>query len=336
MPRYVIHIGPHKTGSSYLQVLFRQFAPLLLERGVLYPGEWLGDEAPGHFLLARRLRSGTDPGLADEFQRLNASPCHTILLSSEDLCSLTVEQIATLRAYLGEQPAIVVYYCRSWLQLLPSSWQESVKHGQSVTLPEFMAGNLMNPFGSHLINYAVRLDRVEQIFGKDNIFLVSYNNIVDRGGDLGGHFLGEFLSWRDAPVIAGLRPNPSLGPFDIETIRALNGVEWAPDAPRDASLRVRFMNMKPTLPLSTLFAAMENHRGAVRLNENSRGLRTLHEEMFDQYGGRLVGPKSGRYFFSQKQGAIEYIRQDYLLMPGVVDNLRAVHAMVRGNSWGRP
>jgi hypothetical protein len=329
MPHYVIHIGPHKTGSTYLQVTFQNLSIPLLERGILYPLQWVAPHAPGHFALANRLRSGSDAALADEFQELNASSHKTILISSEDLSRLSPENLASLKSYLGGHRTSIVFHCRRWSELLPSSWQETVKHGQSTTLPEFMTNNFINPFASKIINYAILLDHFEKLFGIENIYLVSYSNIVDQGGDIAEHFLRSFLDWPNPPPIPRLRANPSFAALDVEMIRALNVLEWSASGNRSERLRLRYMRMKSALELSAVFTAMENSRASLRVNENSRGLRTVHEEMFEKYGRRLVPPGSGRYFFVQKLGAIEYISPDYLLVGGVSDALNAAYNQIR-------
>jgi hypothetical protein len=325
MPRYVIHVGPHKTGSTYLQVQFQNLAPHLKARGILYPAIWLDSRAPGHVRLAERLRSGTDAGLADEFALLNSSSSDVVLISSEDLTSLPVESLALLKSYVADHQVSIVYYCRRWLEILPSAWQETVKHGHTTSIPEFMTANLINPYASHILNYAHQLDRFELVFGPESLSLVSYSNVIERGMDLGQHFFRSFLSWPNVPAATGPRPNASIGVLDIELIRALNVTASIRGRSRSAELRSKYLLKKKALDLSLIFAAMERHPCEIRFNENFRGLKTLHEEIFEKYGVRLILPRSGLFFFQQKQGLIEYVKPDYLLEPGVAETLRATY-----------
>jgi hypothetical protein len=330
MPRYIIHVGPHKTGSTYLQVQFERLAPHLRARGIVYPSNWLHSRAPGHFLLAERLRTGTDAALADEFRALNSLDCETILISSEELSSLPVESIALLKSYLEIHETRIVYYCRRWLELLPSKWQETVKHGHTWSFPEFMTANLVNPFGSNNLNYANELSRFEQVFGLERLFLVSYSNVVERDLDLSAHFFRSFLSWPNVPITEGMRPNQSLSILDIELIRALNGLAKIAGRPRDAVIRSKYLAGKKALDLSLLYGAMERHRESFWFNENSRILKTLHQEIFEKYGSRLVPPRSALFFFLQKKGTIEYINQDYLLEIGVAESLQTAYKTIGG------
>jgi hypothetical protein len=50
--RYVIHIGLHKTGTTYLQHAFSRLHAQLAARGICYPG-WGG--VHGHYLLTEVL-----------------------------------------------------------------------------------------------------------------------------------------------------------------------------------------------------------------------------------------------------------------------------------------
>jgi hypothetical protein len=325
MPHYLIHIGPHKTGTTYLQMLFRHLSLPLRERGVLYSPRWIGDGTSGHSRLAQRLQAGNDEDLAGEFDKLNASDYETVLISAEDLSTMSRDSIGLLKSYLRGQQVSVVFYVRDWLALLPSSWQENVKHGRSMTLPEFMFEQFMNPFASNTINYAVRLDPFEQAFGRENVVLVSYKNIVDQGGDLGEHFFRSFLSWPDAPLIKGIRPNPSLNILDIEVIRALNALKPTKSSRRAAS----YLNTKPELDLSIALAAMESHRQALRVNEHAPNLQAVHDKVFESYGNCLVPPISGQCFFFPQAGMVEYIKEGYLLMAGVRESLKAACESIR-------
>lgn len=272
------------------------------------------------------MRAGNDADLADEFEKLNASGYEIVLISAEDLSALSRDAIGLLKSYLRGQRVSIVFYLRGWLTFLPSSWQEIVKHGQSRTLSEFMLKLFVNPFASRLINCAIRLDTFEQAFGRESLALVSYENIVDQGGDLGEHFFRSFLSWPDAPLIQGIRPNPSLSILDIEVIRALNALKPTVGPQRAAS----YLSLRPQLDLSIVLAAMEGHRQAIRINENAPNLRAVHEEAFEKYGGCLVPPRSGRLFFVPKEGAIDYVKESYLLQNGVLESLKAACEKIGG------
>src|SRR5438105_4170120 len=105
MPRYILHIGPHKTGTTYLQASFLRFRSELSDRGVCYPAEWQGGLGPGLYGLFRRLQQ-RDIGLKGEFQSLNQSDNEAVLISAEDLSTLGVREIDYFAEVIGSWPAI--------------------------------------------------------------------------------------------------------------------------------------------------------------------------------------------------------------------------------------
>ena len=59
MTRFIIHIGPHKTGSTYLQNHLTQNRAALIGRGIYYPREWTTPEIGWcHAELAQLLQQG--------------------------------------------------------------------------------------------------------------------------------------------------------------------------------------------------------------------------------------------------------------------------------------
>jgi len=326
MPRYVLHIGPHKTGTSYLQVLFRDLTSQLQSRGILYPQQWTTEFVLGHAALARRLQEGPDERLRSEFQEVNASGSDIVLISAEDLSNLSTEQIATLRDCIGGYPVSVVFYCRRWLELLPSVWQELIKHGRTFNLPEFAAMQLVNPLDSLALNYARTLDKFAAVFTRESLFLVSYSNIVDGGGNIAEHFFREFLSWHDAPVARKVRINASLSLLDTEMIRILNAMRAMRGESADAGARDRYLQLRGDLDLDVARAAMERHNVSLLLDENAPGLRRMQDEIFEQYGDRLMPPRAERRFFSRRKGGMKYIDSSYLLEPGVLQAIGTIDA----------
>lgn len=326
MPRYVLHIGPHKTGTSYLQVLFRDLSTQLQSRGILYPPHWTAEFVLGHAALARRLQEERDEKLQLEFDELNASGSEIVLISAEDLSNLSTKQIATLRECIGEHPISVVFYCRRWLELLPSVWQELIKHGRTFNLPEFVALQLVNPLDSLPLNYARTLDKFAAVFARENVFLVSYSSIVDSGGNIAEHFFREFLSWPDAPVARKSRVNASLSLLDTEMVRILNAMQAIRAGAADARIRDRYLKKREELDLDIPRAAMERHNALLRLDENAPGLRRMQDDIFEQYGDRLMPPRAEGVFFTRRQGGMKYIDSGYLLEPGVLQAIGAIDA----------
>jgi len=328
MPKYIAHIGPHKTGSTYLQASFQQWTPQLRERGILYPQQWLDERAPGHLHLYARLRAGGDSELEREFAELNSSEYRLILLSSEDLARLPADGIAHLKSLLGDSSVTIVFYCRRWSEILPSGWKEQIKQGSVLAFPEFMAAHLANPFASNMINYSNVLDRYADAFGKESISIVSYNSVIERQGNLAAHFFKTFLKWPNSPLTDNSYLNVSLQDVDIELIRIMNVFERMRCGKCGPDIRVRYLKKKGNLDLAALGAVMEADSGVLNLNEDNPALRRLHEIIYEKYGDRLVPPRPPRHFFVPRRAQIRYIQQNYLVGPGVSDVLTGLYAQL--------
>jgi hypothetical protein len=327
-PMYLIHIGPHKTGTTYLQAAFQAMRSTLLERGILYPELWQGADKLGHHRLAQRLRTKADEGLIGEFTSLNGKRYDTILISAEDLADLGTDSIAYFKSLLGGAEARVIFYCRRWGELLPSGWQEMIKHGHTITFPEFLSEHAVNSFGSHVINFGHTLARYVEQFGLPHISLVSYSNIVDSGRDLFTHFCQEFLSWDNALVPQHGKVNISLDPVEVEIIRALNAIELSCGSEKSNVIFRGFQQSKNKFDLSNLIAAIKNNMGHARINEGLGPLQYLHSELFRQFGQLLVEPRTGPRLFVPKLLEVPYARQDYLLFGGNAAIIQDVHRKV--------
>ncbi|GAA0736905.1 hypothetical protein [Sphingomonas japonica] len=80
--RLIVHIGLHKTASTWLQHLFNDNAEALAQHGVYYqrqPGY------PAHHDAAWQLLVGRSGPLDTMFEEARAARCDTLVLSSEDL-----------------------------------------------------------------------------------------------------------------------------------------------------------------------------------------------------------------------------------------------------------
>lgn len=129
--RLIIHIGSHKTATTFLQGTFANSPAVLAGLGVLYPRS--GQIYEAHFNLCADLK---DPGLRDTaleslphwaalFAEIDASPLPTVLLSAENFgWGLDVARLAGLAARFDVS---VLYYMRSPDSMVESFYNQIVK-----------------------------------------------------------------------------------------------------------------------------------------------------------------------------------------------------------------
>ena len=325
--KFIIHIGPAKTGTSSLQEVLFACRDQLLAAGMDYPGFGRHPQMqkiPGHHGIPARLRGhGEMP--EEVLEHLAALPRdRTFILSSEDFSYVETAGIRVLAEALEGAEIEVVYYARRWDQLLPSIWQELVKHGQSRPYLEFLNRQTSAPRASFYLNYAVPLDRWSEVLGRERIRVFSYDNIRAGGGDIVGHFcetvLGRALR-RDETRQDNRRQSASL----TETLRMLNRLALGSGPPVP---RVRFALTRARAEIEDELAALEAiHAGHVgeALPCAPMVFREVERTFLKTYAGQLENPAAeGRLFEERPFEPAPFVRPDYLFETGALKIYRDI------------
>ncbi len=171
--RLCIHIGSHKTATTFLQNSFSINQPVLDKLGILYPKA--GRIYGAHHQMAWSLRKPETadkplteldhwPALIDEAA---ASPHQQVVISSEDFEWIgNLERLAALREWFD---VTVVFYLRSSDSYLESYYNQLVKDfgsRETRTLEEYIAEASLFFLETNVI-----LNRWAEIFGKEAIRL---------------------------------------------------------------------------------------------------------------------------------------------------------------------
>lgn len=131
--RVYVHIGPPKTGTTFLQSVLRRNRSRLADAGVKLPLD--GDLS--HFLAALDLRGFDFKGYAHPsrpgaWSRLakavDVTPGAVTLISNELFAGAQSAEIARLVRDLAPAEVHVIYGARDIARQLPAAWQESVKN----------------------------------------------------------------------------------------------------------------------------------------------------------------------------------------------------------------
>jgi hypothetical protein len=127
-----VHIGPAKTGTTYLQDVLWRNRDRLAEQGLLFPGR--GTVAHFHAALdLREIQFGghDDPRVAGAWDRLVAqvrdAPTAAVI-THEILAGADDGQVARVGRDLDGRQIHVVYGARDLARQLPAVWQESLKN----------------------------------------------------------------------------------------------------------------------------------------------------------------------------------------------------------------
>lgn len=147
----ILHIGAPKSGTTYLQGVLWANQARLAEAGI----DLLGRDQGQCYRAVKDLRgipfdpSDPGPNWSGAWDRVArravTSDASVVVLSDEHLAAATSEQVLRAVASLEPRQVEVVYGLRSLASLLPSEWQEYVKHGSTETYPEWTRDVLATP-----------------------------------------------------------------------------------------------------------------------------------------------------------------------------------------------
>lgn len=177
-----IHVGPHKTGTTYIQKCLVNNRAKLLHAGVFYPE--VGQEfLYGHHNLVNSIVHKDDALIDRLLESIPANASH-ILLSSENFDALSLESIKYTASRFNGFNVNIVYFKRDPEPLLFSNWQESIKHGGVTSWSEYFLDHLTHPYRSKVINPSLVLDKYSSIFGTESIRIIDYEDVMRQGEDI--------------------------------------------------------------------------------------------------------------------------------------------------------
>ena len=194
----LVHIGPHKTSSTYIQ---SQICQNIAELKALKLDVPLCDHsthcANKHFSeLAQQLDQGANvKGVHDAAKCfLDALPHNaSVIMSSESLCKMRVEAIHRLASMLHRYRVQVAYFYRSKARHLQSYYFQMQRRAQLPMLAsEFMRNStlenarLEQPCSigqSCSVSAQTALQRWSGIFGEKNVHVLHYDAVLALGQD---------------------------------------------------------------------------------------------------------------------------------------------------------
>ncbi|MEJ7706663.1 MAG: hypothetical protein WKF82_04855 [Nocardioidaceae bacterium] len=139
-----LHIGLHKTGTTYLQNVFRANRRQVRAQQLEFtggPGEPVQAFAVWD-LQGRRPRGADDSRIAGSFDALvnavNRSGLPSALISEERLSLCTMRQVRRVVESFPDSEVHVVVTARDLGRVVVSAWQEEIKNDQTYTWTEFV------------------------------------------------------------------------------------------------------------------------------------------------------------------------------------------------------
>lgn len=180
MSKVFLHIGLHKTGTTAIQTTLFENREVLAEQGYRVPVSGVPAAAPlGHHELAwAQDRNGE---LLERWQDLRKETAEdetsSWILTSEELCVLKAEHIASVRRLLNDHDVTVIVYLRNQVDLVESLYRTEVLH-YSVDVP-------LRSYIEHVrtrLDYLSLLDDWCGAFGRTNVVVRLYEKTFLPGG----------------------------------------------------------------------------------------------------------------------------------------------------------
>ncbi len=333
MTKIILHVGAHKTGTTYIQKVFDNNHKKLAEKGILYPKRWLGN-LWGHHELVFKIRRNETENLTKVFEELKEK-YNTIIISSENFEDFNKNQFLTLKNILGEDVELqVVFFIRRLPKILPSQWQEHIKHGSFQTLPSFLLENVAFPFNSNLLNYNLRLDRIASVFGKESLKIVAYDNLIDQNIDIATYFSNQFIGQDLDLSIENKKVNVSLTPELIEIIRLLNLKLYTKTSVKSLHARYYLLSLleKGILNIDDLLEMMKEYKISEILDDQSFIFRKLYEHVQHNYRSNILNAAAaGKLFMNTGATKQKYISSDFVINEKFNDAFLNVYTIIEEN-----
>ncbi|GAA2114575.1 hypothetical protein [Streptomyces synnematoformans] len=226
----LLHIGPHKTGTTAVQGAFHQARDRLHAHGVHYAGK---QRMPGHAVGSRlglSLAKGEAPPDIDHWRELRdevtAAGDRRVVVSCEFFANADPDALPEVVEELGGDAVHVVVTLRPLVRILPSQWQEYVQNGLRSGYEEWLDDILRKRADDgtptafwRRHRHDALVERWAAVVGPDNVTVV----VVDETDPLALLRMFEELTGLPEGV---LRPdshvNPSLTLGEAEMLRRLN------------------------------------------------------------------------------------------------------------------
>ncbi|MGW0228455.1 hypothetical protein ACWDWO_09090 [Actinopolymorpha singaporensis] len=227
----LLHIGPHKTGTTAVQAALFEIRDQLAEQGIYYPSY---DRHPMHAVLAvtgRHSMMGDDPPKQRHWDRLiaevDAAGDQTGVISSEFFSEADPEVIARVVEDLGGERVHVVVTLRPLVKILPSQWQQYVQNGQRTTYENWLHHMLRvppyeqpNPSFWRRHRHDRLIERWVDVVGRDRVTVVV---VDDSERDMVLRVFESLLGLPDGTLPAvPVATNRSLSLGETEMLRRFN------------------------------------------------------------------------------------------------------------------
>ncbi|MEM7507758.1 MAG: hypothetical protein AAF415_13535 [Pseudomonadota bacterium] len=331
----VLHIGPHKTGSTYIQHALAGNRGALEGEGVVYPTFGIPPKMHGHHSLAHEADIYLAP---EQIAKLKTEigERERVAFSAEGLCNWSNQNFTAFADLLGASRVLLVYYLRDPFDQFYSYWKERVKQGQLQSLPEWFMENFGDPHRSFVLNPLVHLRRYRELDERFELRLIPYETLRTRGEDIVQPLWREVLEIPNGFATPDERQNRSLSTEATEFLRMLIDRYLARN-PGVAGRVVRHAFTRQTRSwwlfrksnlVAEAEAAMETYAAGLSrtlsVSRQCNFYRSLIDQLQKDFAGSLVGT-DGSSLYDQDESHLEYYdRADLMSLAPLAEAIEGI------------
>jgi hypothetical protein len=230
--RVYVHVGPHKSGTTFIQQVLVRNRSALRRDGGIFPGEQYGDQRAAVLELLRARHQDIDPGQLPLWQQLvtevNRWSGPLAVISVENLDNANQRAARWVADAFAPAEVHVVFTARDLTQVIPAMWHTTMRNRDTEPWSEYIAAvrdaQRTKEWPKGLSGQDPRrvLKVWESVVPNQNIHVVT----VPRSGS------DPALLWQRFCAVVGLttsrygldvpRVNKSLGSAETELLRRLN------------------------------------------------------------------------------------------------------------------
>ena len=238
----LLHVGPHKTGTTALQAAFHLARDRVAAQGVHYAGYGRQPVTAVHAAIGRggsRADGGKAPNirhwrwLVREIERSNA---RRVFLSSEFFADADDDAVQRIVADLDPGRVHVAVTLRPLARIIPSQWQQYVQNRLTTPFHEWLDAILNQPRGAVTPTFWGRhrhdelVARWADVVGPANVTVIALD---DADGEMVFRVFEELLGLTAGTLVPDANlANRSMSVAEIEVIRAFNVAYRAEGLPR--------------------------------------------------------------------------------------------------------
>lgn len=238
--RIILHIGLHKTGTSSIQLSFFRAADILKEHGVLYPTSWVSPNPwtaqHNHFLYilfkedltyymrnfgfsASQIEESRRAGEPKLMEELRTTEAHTVVISSENVSLFEDKDLQNIHTFFRthfDAQIDVFIYTRHHIEWTRSMLQQLIRQQHTYQ----SAWRYINDHAA--VVYTGIYQRCANIFGEQNIYLRTYENLIAHPKGIIAGFCDDIGIDINTEQLQKLTVNQSMTQFAIDLCDYIN------------------------------------------------------------------------------------------------------------------